>query len=127
MKLLSLVSLALAIAVASAVPAFAGKPTKPYLTVSPASPTVTVSGPAAPTSSTFTLSGCGYTKLTTIIVWHNYAGPYQEVTPDEKGCVSATFTPFGLDPTGTYIAQAWQQKGQSWGSDPSVEITFTVS
>jgi hypothetical protein len=125
MKLLAVVSLALVIAVASAVPALAGKPAKPFLTVSPANPSA--AGTATSSTATFTLSGCGYTKLTTIIVWHNYTGPYTEVTPDENGCVSATFSPFGLDPTGTYVGQAWQKKGQSWENDPSAEITFTVS
>jgi len=71
------------------------------------------------------VSGCGYTKLTTIIVWHNYTGPYQEVTPDANGCVSATFSSFGTDPSGSYIGQAWQQQGHGW--DKSAELSFSVS
>lgn len=96
-------------------PASAGK-TRPYLQVTPSAPTV---------GSSFTISGCGYTRLTTIIVWHNYTGPYQEVTPDANGCVSATFSPFGIDPTGLYQAQSWESSGGGWRL--SSEIDFTVT
>jgi hypothetical protein len=85
----------------------AGKPTKPYLDVSPAEP-----------ADTFTLSGCGYARLTTIIVWH------QEVTPDENGCVSATFTAWG---SGLYEAQAWQQHGDHWENNPSATTSFVIA
>ena len=108
-------------AIALTIPAVASKNARPYLSVnSAASATVSVASP-------FVLSGCGYTKLTTIIVWHNSTGPYQEVTPDANGCISATFSAFGLDPAGSYVGQAWQQQGTGWEKSPSAQLTFTVS
>jgi hypothetical protein len=73
-------------------------------------------------AASFTFSGCGYTKLTTIIVWHNYTGPYQEVTPDANGCVQATFSNWG---PGSYVAQSWQKQGNGWNE--TAEVDFTVA
>ena len=123
MKVLALVSVALIATVALAIPAFGAKPTKPYLDVSMT--TASAAGPTALSTSSVTLSGCGYSKLTTIIVWHDGTGPYQEVTPDANGCVSASFSPFGLDPSGDYVAQSWQMQGNHW--DQAAEVSFEVS
>jgi hypothetical protein len=46
---------------------------------------------------------------------------------ERSGPEAVTTSPFGLDPTGSYIGQAWQKKGQYWENHPSAEITFTVS
>lgn len=123
MKLLPLVSAALIAAVALAIPAFGAKPEKPYLQVSLA--TGAAAGPTATSTSSITLSGCGYSKLTTIIVWHDGTGPYKEVTPDPNGCVSASFSPFGTDPAGSYVGQSWQMQGNHW--DQAADVTFDVS
>jgi hypothetical protein len=104
-------------------PGFRRQATKPYLTVGSAASTSLASLSA---TSPFTLSGCGYTKLTTIIVWHNSTGPYQEVTPDANGCISAAFSAFGSDPTGSYTGQAWQQQGTGWENNPYASVSFTV-
>lgn len=126
MKLLphAIVVVAVTAAIAVAIPAFAAKPTKPYLTVGPSG---SASATIVPSTSPFTLSGCGYSKLTTIIVWHNSTGPFEEVTPDANGCISGTFNAFGTNPTGSYVAQAWQQQGTGWENNPSATVSFTVS
>jgi hypothetical protein len=119
-KLLLLVTAGTVAAVALALPAFAGKTTNPYLNVS-----MSASGLTATSTSSFTLSGCGYSKLTTVIVWHNGTGPYKEITPDANGCVSASFSPFGLDPSGAYQAQSWQMQGSRWAK--AAEVSFDVA
>jgi hypothetical protein len=108
------------LAIGFAVPAIAGKPEKPYLNVDMS--TAAASSVGSSSTSSMRLSGCGYSKLTTVIVWHNGTGPYQEVTPDENGCVSASFTSWG---SGDYIGQSWQKQGQGW--DKSAEVSFSVS
>ena len=118
----AIVAVAVAAAIALAIPAIAAKPSGPYLNVSSAAGAAPTNGSV---SSPFTLWGCGYTKTTTIIVWHNYTGPYTEVTPDANGCVSATFSSFGINPPGSYVGQAWQQQGHGW--DKSAEVSFSVS
>ena len=117
-KLLPFVTVATVVAVALALPAFGGKPQGPTLDVTMAQP----SAPTTSSSTSFTLHGCGYSKLTTLIVWHNYTGPYTEVAPDANGCVSATFSSWG---SGGYAGQSWQKQGNGW--DKSAEVSFTVS
>jgi hypothetical protein len=120
-QLLPLFTVATVIAVALALPAFGGKPNAPTLEVSMTS----ASGPSATSVSSFSLHGCGYSKLTTLIVWHDSTGPWTEVTPDANGCVTASFSPFGIDPTGSYVGQSWQMQGNHW--DKSAEVSFSVS
>src|ERR1051326_3155648 len=121
MKSLIALSAALALAVVVVAPAAAGK-SRPTATTSKT--TLSVSNgtspgtPATTVGSTFTLYGCGDTKLTTLEVWHDYSSFYFEVTPDAKGCVSATFNAFSPSatgsPTGSYIGQSWQKQAHGW-------------
>ena len=117
-KLLPLFTFATVVAVALALPAFGGKPNGPTLVADVTS----ASTPSAASVSSISLHGCGYSKLTTLIVWHNYTGPYTEVTPDSNGCVSATFASWG---SGSYVGQSWQKQGNGW--DKSAEVSFSVS
>lgn len=76
--------------------------------------------------SEIVVSGDNYGRLTTIIVWHQFTGPYKEVQPS-GGYISATFGTWG---EGQYTAQAWQEKGpegsHQWEQRPSAETTFSV-
>ena len=121
MKKFLILTVAIAAAIAIATQAFAGK-SSPTLSVSSGT---TAGAASSQVGSTFTLSGCGYSKLTTIIVWHDYTGPYQEVTPDANGCVSATFNAFGTNPSGSYTGQSWQQQAHGWVQ--SAQVAFSVS
>jgi hypothetical protein len=120
-KRLPLLTVATIAAVVLALPAFGGKPNAPTLEVTMTS----ASSPSATSVSSFSLQGCGYSKLTTLIVWHDYTGPYKEVTPDANGCVSATFSPFGANASGGYVGQSWQKQGNGWVK--SAEVSFSVS
>jgi hypothetical protein len=112
-------ALLVVVAIGFAVPAIAGKAVKPYLNAEVATAASTQGSSA---TSSVRLFGCGYKKLTTLQLWHENAGPYQEVAPDENGCVSATFTTWGV---GDYVGWAKEQQGQSWSL--SAETSLSVS
>lgn len=102
----------------------AASKTKPYLNVTPASPT---------DPSSFTLSGCGFVDGDVYVtVWHNpetggYTGPgtigySQEEEADADGCVSFVFSMFGA---GDYQVTAYQHHGPIAAN--YLVVTFTVT